>query len=422
MTEPNEQAPTPGSTSTTAPKSAATPKPAAASAAIPKSFATSAIPVLKETVGGIAHAAHKEPTAAHKAPAAPYKEPAAANRESAAANKEPAAAQRTPAPTSNELPVVKEPQAAKNSATTPKPANNSASRKATSTPKSSTPKPSTTLRTITSKQDQIRQDLAIWIESQKVQNVIIGLIIVNAIALGLETSPELAARWSSAFNWLEIIILTLFSIEILLKLYCFEVRFFKSGWNLMDFFVVGVSLVPAAGSFAVLRSLRILRVLRLLSTVPRLRHLTESLFSALPSIGWITFMLGLVFYVFGVLGTELFGSRFPEWFGSLGASIYSLFQVMTLESWSMGIARPVMEVYSWAWMFFVPFILISSFTILNLFIGIIVNSMQAMHWEEEEEKRLETELVAQAEREEMLALIRATANSVKALEAKLDKH
>ena len=187
----------------------------------------------------------------------------------------------------------------------------------------------------------------------------------------------------------------------------------------MDFFVVGVSLVPAAGPFAVLRSLRILRVLRLLSTVPRLRHLTESLLSALPSIGWIMFMLGLVFYVFGVLGTELFGRAFPQWFGTLGASVYSLFQIMTLESWSMGIARPVMQLYSWAWLFFVPFILISSFTILNLFIGIIVNSMQAMHWEEEEEKRVEQELIAHAEREEMLALIRETARTVMRLEAQL---
>ena len=271
----------------------------------------------------------------------------------------------------------------------------------------------------TTKQNRIRQELAVWIESRKIQNLIIGLIVVNAIVLGLETSPVLAERWSGGFRVFEILVLTLFSAEILLKLYCFELRFFRSGWNLMDFFVVGISLVPAAGPFAVLRSLRILRVLRLLSTVPRLRHLTESLLAALPSIGWITFMLGLVFYVFGVLGTELFGTIFPQWFGSLGASVYSLFQIMTLESWSMGIARPVMAIYPWAWMFFVPFILISSFTILNLFIGIIVNSMQAMHWEEEEEKRLEQELTAQAEREEMLTLIRDTANTVRQLEARL---
>lgn len=280
--------------------------------------------------------------------------------------------------------------------------------------------PATTAGTITSKQDRIRQDIAVWIESQVVQNLIIGLIVVNAIALGLETSPVLAERWQGVFRTIEVIVLTLFSIEILLKLYCFELRFFRNGWNLMDFFVVGVALVPAAGPFSVLRSLRILRVLRLLSTVPRLRHLTESLLSALPSIGWITFMLGLVFYVFGVLGTELFGSAFPQWFGTLGASVYSLFQIMTLESWSMGIARPVMTLYSWAWMFFVPFILISSFTILNLFIGIIVNSMQAMHWEEEEEKRLEQELIAQAEREELLLLIRETAGTVKRLEQRLE--
>ena len=157
--------------------------------------------------------------------------------------------------------------------------------------------------------------------------------------------------------------------------------------------------------------------MRLLSTVPSdCGNLTESLLSALPSIGWITFMLGLVFYIFGVLGTELFGEAFPQWFGTLGGSIYSLFQIMTLESWSMGIARPVMERYEWAWLYFVPFILLSAFTILNLFIGIIVNSMQAMHWEEEEERRVEQEAQAHEEREEMLRLIREMSERLRRLE------
>ena len=261
-----------------------------------------------------------------------------------------------------------------------------------------------------------RTELGRWIESPLIQNLVVVLIVINAVALGLETSDKLARDWSAIFTGLEWIILTLFCIEILIKLYSSGFGFFRNGWNLMDFVVVGVALIPAAGPFAVLRSLRILRVLRLLSTVPRLRHLTESLLSALPSIGWITFMLGLVFYVFGVLGTELFGHAFPDWFGTLGASIFSLFQIMTLESWSMGIARPVMAEFGWAWLYFVTFILISAFTILNLFIGIIVNSMQAMHWEEEEEKRLEQERVAHEEREEMLRLIRETAERVRRLE------
>ena len=188
----------------------------------------------------------------------------------------------------------------------------------------------------------------------------------------------------------------------------------------MDLAVVTVSLVPAAGPLSILRSLRILRVLRLLSTVRRLRQLTESLIAAIPSIGWITFMLGLVFYVFAVIGTELFGDRFPDWFGSVGHSMYTLFQVMTLESWSMGIARPVMDAFPWAWLYFVPFILISAFTILNLFIGIIVNTMQSVHWEDEEQKREEMERRAHDERVEMLALMRATDARLRDIERRLE--
>lgn len=264
-----------------------------------------------------------------------------------------------------------------------------------------------------------RMELGKWIERGWPHAFIIGLIVANAITLGLETSDAVLARAGAALAAFEFFVLTVFVIEIGLKLVAFGPRFFRSGWNVMDFLVVAVSLVPAAGPLAILRSLRILRVLRLLSTVRRLRQLTESLLSAIPSIGWISFMLGLVFYVFAVIGTELFGARFPDWFGNVGASMYTLFQVMTLESWSMGIARPVMDAYPFAWLYFVPFILISAFTILNLFIGIIVNSMQALHWEEEEQKRQETEEKAHAEREEMLALIRETAARIASLERRL---
>lgn len=263
----------------------------------------------------------------------------------------------------------------------------------------------------------MRERLAAWIESTPVQRFIITLIVINAIALGFETSAAISAKYHSPLKLLEIFIISAFTIEILIKLFCYRWRFFADGWNVMDLAIVSISLAPAAGPFAILRSLRILRVLRLLSTVPRLRALTESLLSAIPSIGWITFMLGLVFYIFGVLGTELFGERFPEWFGTLGASVYTLFQIMTLESWSMGIARPVMDVYPFAWLYFVPFILISAFTILNLFVGVIVNSMQALHWEEEETKREESESQAHEEREELLELIRDTAERVRRIEA-----
>ncbi len=266
-----------------------------------------------------------------------------------------------------------------------------------------------------------RLGLGRWIEQGWPYRLILGLIIANAVTLGLETSETVVAEAGGALRVFNAFVLGIFCLEILTKLVAFGPRFFRSGWNVMDFLVVAISLVPAAGPLAILRSLRILRVLRLLSTVRRLRQLTESLLSAIPSIGWITFMLGLVFYVFAVIGTELFGGRFPEWFGNIGASMYTLFQVMTLESWSMGIARPVMDAYPFAWLFFVPFILISAFTILNLFIGIIVNSMQALHWEEEETRRQETESRAHAEREEMLHLIRDTADRLARIERRLGR-
>ena len=258
-----------------------------------------------------------------------------------------------------------------------------------------------------------------WIENGWPHLTIIALIVANAITLGLETSDRVMNVAGGLLGAFEAFVLTVFVIEIAIKLVAFGPRFFRSGWNVMDLAVVTVSLVPAAGPLSILRSLRILRVLRLLSTVRRLRQLTESLIAAIPSIGWITFMLGLVFYVFAVIGTELFGERFPDWFGNVGASMYTLFQVMTLESWSMGIARPVMAAFPWAWLYFVPFILISAFTILNLFIGIIVNTMQSVHWEDEEQKREEMERRAHDERVEMLELMRATDARLRDIEARM---
>jgi voltage-gated sodium channel len=255
-----------------------------------------------------------------------------------------------------------------------------------------------------------------WIESPIPHYGIIGLIVANAVLLGLATSDGVMARAGHWILGLEAAIVAVFALEIGIKLFAWGPRFFRSGWNWFDFIIVGISLVPTAGPLSILRSLRILRVLRLLSTVRRLRLLVEALVSAIPSIGWIVFLLGLVFYIFGVMGTELFGERFPEWFGTLGRSMYTLFQVMTLESWSMGIARPVMVAYPFAWLYFVSFILVTAFTILNLFIGIIVNTMQSAHWEEEDERRAESEARAHQEREEILELLRRTDQRLEALE------
>lgn len=255
-------------------------------------------------------------------------------------------------------------------------------------------------------QPQWRQRLGDWIESAPIRNLITALIIINAVVLGLETSASIRAQFGTVLTMLNHVVLVVFVVEIVIKLLAFGGRFFRSGWNLFDFAIVAISLAPSSGPFAILRSLRILRVLRLLSTVRRLRMLVEALMQAIPSIGWTALLMVLMFYIFGVMGVELFGERFPEWFGTLGASAYTLFQVMTLESWSMGISRPIMAVYPYAWVYFVPFVLLSSFMVLNLFIAIIVSATQEVH---DNEKRAEHELEqaqAEAERQEMLQLMR----------------
>ncbi|TVS10487.1 MAG: ion transporter [Wenzhouxiangella sp.] len=231
-----------------------------------------------------------------------------------------------------------------------------------------------------------RSSLGEWVEGRQFTRFIIVLIVINAIILGLETSPAVMDVAGTALIFANQTILGVFVVEIALKLLAFGPRFFRSGWNVFDFFIVTIALVPAAGPFEILRALRILRVLRLLSQVPKLRAIIESLLRALPGIGWTALLLVLVFYIFAVMGTMLFAEDFPEYWGNLGLSLFSLFQIMTLESWSSGVARPMMEAYPLIWIYFVPFILISSFMVLNLFIAIIVTATQSIHHDEEAEQ------------------------------------
>lgn len=208
------------------------------------------------------------------------------------------------------------------------------------------------------------------------EQVIIAIIVVNSIVLGLMTYPELMATYGPLLHVLDKAILTIFVAELVIRIYAFGPRFFRDPWNLFDFSVVAIAVIPATGPFQVLRALRILRVLRLISTMPALRRVVGGLISALPGMTSILVLMAMLFYVAAVMATNLFGQNFPDWFGTLTASLYTLFQVMTLESWSMGIVRPVMEVHPQAWAFFVPFILLSTYAVLNLFIGVIVSAMQ----------------------------------------------
>jgi voltage-gated sodium channel len=214
-----------------------------------------------------------------------------------------------------------------------------------------------------------------WIESSAVQNVIIVVIVINAATLGVETSDAVMARWADVLHTIDHVCLAIFVAELVMKLYAFRLAFFKTSWNVFDLLVVGIALVPGSGAFGVLRSLRVLRVLRLISMVPQLRRVVEALVKAVPGILSIGALLLLLFYVSAVMATMLFKDTFPAEFGSLSASLFSLFQVMTLDSWS-DLTRRMIEVHPWAPVFFVPYILLSAFTVLNLFIAVIVDAMQ----------------------------------------------
>jgi voltage-gated sodium channel len=240
------------------------------------------------------------------------------------------------------------------------------------------------------------------IQSAGFRNAITGLILLNAAILGLQTY-DWPAQVQLVLAYADKAIIAVFVVEIVLKLIVQRARFFSSAWNWFDFAVVAISVVPAAGSFSVLRALRVLRLFRLFSTVPEMRSVVEALAKAIPGMGAIMLVLGVIFYVAAVMGAKLFAGTHPEFFNNLGGSAFTLFQIMTLESWSMGVARPVIEQHPFAWVFFVGFIILTSFAVLNLFIAVIVDSMQSKHFDAETERQNE----AHDEREHLLEEVRA---------------
>ena len=220
------------------------------------------------------------------------------------------------------------------------------------------------------------EHLRALIEHPRTQHGIIVLILINAALLGLETWPAAMAVAGGLIVGFDRAILAVFVAEIGLRLFLYRRAFWRDPWGVFDFAVVAIALAPATGQFAVLRALRVLRVLRLLTMAPSMRRVVGALLAAIPGLGSIALVLIIIYYVSAVIATNLFAAAYPDWFGTIGRSLYTLFQIMTLESWSMGISRPVMEQFPYAWAFFIPFILVATFTMLNLFIAIIVNAMQ----------------------------------------------
>ncbi len=214
------------------------------------------------------------------------------------------------------------------------------------------------------------------IASPKFEAAMAAIILLNAVTLGLETWPPAMARFGNALGLVDRTVLGIFLVELLARFFVFRRRFFEDPWRVFDFVIVGVAVMPSAGAFSVLRAFRILRVLRLVSLVPSMRGVVGALLKALPGMASIIGLLGLVLYVSAVLATKLFGAHTPEFFGNLGASLFTLFQVMTVEGWP-DIARQVMQGSPQAWIFFVTYLLVATFMVLNLFIAVVVNAMQS---------------------------------------------
>ena len=215
---------------------------------------------------------------------------------------------------------------------------------------------------------------------------ILGIIIFNTLLLTLETVYNYSSKTLLIFSTLDKLCILIYLIEFLIKFHCEKKRYFLSGWNLFDFTILIIALLPFSNYITVLRALRIIRAFRLISMFPAIKRVVNALAISIPGLVSTALLLLLVFLVFGVMAVKLFGQQFPEWFGHLGHSMFSLFQIMTLESWSMGIVRPIMKIYPYAWIFFVPFILISAFILLNFLIGIVVDAIAHLKYHERDQK------------------------------------
>lgn len=207
------------------------------------------------------------------------------------------------------------------------------------------------------------------------ERVVLALIVINALSLGLETYPDIRAKYGDLLQWIDHVILTIFVAELAARIVVHRGKFFRDPWSLFDLFVVSIAILPSTDSLSVLRALRILRALRLITVIPSLRRVVGGLVSALPGMASILLLLILVFFVFSVIASKLYGGTKPELFGDLGLAAYTLFQVMTFDDWSAGIVKPLLEQHPFAWAFFVVFMMLSSFMVLNLFIGVVVTAL-----------------------------------------------
>ena len=218
-------------------------------------------------------------------------------------------------------------------------------------------------------------DFCVRVMSSKIfKNTIVLIILINSIVLGLITSEAIYAKFGELLEFILSACVVIFTVEITLRIIAKGWRFFLNGWNIFDFLLITMALMPETGAAITFRVFRVLRALRMVSSMKKLRHIVSAILVSAPHVFWAAVLEMIIFYIFGIMGQNLFHEAFPQWFGTLGETVYTLFQVTTLESWSMGIARPVMKVYPWAWMYFVPFVMISSYIVLNVVVGVVVNA------------------------------------------------
>lgn len=265
-------------------------------------------------------------------------------------------------------------------------------------------------------------EFCVRVTSSKIfKNTIVLIILINSIVLGLITSDAIYAKFGKILEFILSTCVAIFTVEIILRIIAKGWRFFLNGWNIFDFVLVSIALMPETGAAITFRVFRVMRALRMVSSFKKLRHIVSAILVSAPHVFWAAVLLMIIFYIFGIMGQNLFHEEFPQWFGTLGETVYTLFQVTTLESWSMGIARPVMKVFPWAWCYFVPFVMISSYIVLNVVVGVVVNATSDLSDDDDVtdmKNKMKTKKVTNAE---LLQQITELKNHIERLEAKLDE-
>jgi len=216
--------------------------------------------------------------------------------------------------------------------------------------------------------------------SPRFQSAVLAVIVANAFLIGLETSPAAWFRFGTAFRWLNAAVQAFFVVEIAVRLLAHAPRlhrFFADGWNVFDFAIVALSLLPAAGPLAtVARLARLLRALRLVSALPELRLIVGTMLRSIPSLGNVVVLLGLILYVYAVVGVHLFAAADPAHWGSLPRAALTLFEILTLEGW-VDLMDASLAATPWAWVYYVSFVVLAVFVVINLFIAIVINNLEA---------------------------------------------